>query len=53
MGLFDKTPKKAPKSSLFDLNKDGKMDAGEQYIAYKIFQDVTKDMGKKPGKGGK
>ncbi len=29
--------------SLFDLNGDGKTDLGEQYIAYKIFEDMTKE----------
>lgn len=27
----------------FDLNNDGKVDVGEQYIAYKIFEECTKD----------
>lgn len=29
--------------SLFDLNGDGKTDLGEQYIAYKIFEDMSKE----------
>ena len=33
-GFFDR---------LFDLNGDGKTDLGEQYIAYKIFEDMTKE----------
>ena len=28
---------------LFDFNGDGKTDAGEMFIAYKIFEEVTKD----------
>ena len=28
---------------LFDFNGDGKTDCGEMFIAYKIFEDVTKD----------
>ncbi|MBP3871762.1 MAG: hypothetical protein J6E46_12405 [Faecalicoccus sp.] len=27
----------------FDFNGDGKTDLGEQYIAYKIYEDMTKD----------
>ncbi len=33
--------------SLFDLNGDGKTDLGEQYIAYKIFEDMTEPDGEK------
>lgn len=28
-------------SSMFDFNDDGHVDAGEQYIGYQIFKDVT------------
>lgn len=31
--------------SLFDFNHDGRVDSGEQFIAYQIFQECTK-----PGK---
>lgn len=36
-----KTP--TPVYSPFDYNKDGKVDIAEQWIAYKIFQDITKE----------
>ena len=32
-------------NNLFDFNGDGKTDLGEQYVGYKIFEDVTKDSG--------
>lgn len=37
MGFFDN-----PFGGLFDFNKDGKEDLGEQWIAYKIFEESTK-----------
>ena len=30
---------------MFDFNGDGKTDLGEEYIAYKIYEDCTKDVG--------
>ncbi len=30
-------------SGLFDFNGDGKTDIVEQFIAYKIFEDCTRD----------
>jgi len=27
----------------FDFDQNGKVDPGEQYVAYKIFEDSTKD----------
>ena len=27
---------------MFDFNGDGHTDSGEQYVGYKIFEDVTK-----------
>jgi hypothetical protein len=30
---------------MFDFNGDGKTDLDEQYTAYKIYEDVTKDSG--------
>ena len=50
MGLFDKEPKKTPKFNPFDLNNDGKVDAGEQFMAYKLFEEMTKGTDKKKGK---
>jgi len=35
MGLFD--------SSMFDLNGDGKVDIGEEFMAYKMYEDVISD----------
>ena len=29
----------------FDFNHDGRTDPGEQYVAYKVFEDCTKDSG--------
>lgn len=34
--------KKSFLDGLFDLNGDGKADLGEQYIAYRIFEEMTK-----------
>lgn len=28
---------------LFDLNGDGKVDLGEEFMAYKMFETVTKE----------
>ena len=28
---------------LFDFNGDGKVDAGEEYCAYRMFEECTKD----------
>lgn len=40
-------------NNMFDLNGDGKTDLGEQYTAYKIFEDVTKDAGSPVPRRGK
>ena len=32
MGIFD--------GGMFDLNGDGKVDLGEQFLAYKMFEDT-------------
>lgn len=29
---------------MFDFNKDGRTDSGEQFIGYQIFKDTTKGM---------
>ncbi|MBR2742745.1 MAG: hypothetical protein IKD89_04060 [Clostridia bacterium] len=31
-------------SDPFDFNGDGKLDASESFIAYKVFREVTKDL---------
>ena len=28
---------------MFDLNSDGHIDLGEEFMAYKMFEEVTKD----------
>ena len=28
--------------SLFDFNRDGKLDLGEQYLDYKLFEECTR-----------
>lgn len=38
MGLFDDFL-----GGMFDINGDGKMDSGEMFMAYKMFEEVTKD----------
>ena len=32
-------------NDFFDFDQNGKVDPGEQYVAYKIFEDSTKDSG--------
>lgn len=32
-----------PFGGLFDINGDGKEDLGEQWIAFKMFEEATKD----------
>ncbi len=39
MGIFDDSLF----GGLFDLNGDGKVDIGEEFMAYKMFEEVTKD----------
>lgn len=39
MGIFDDSIL----GGLFDLNGDGKVDLGEEFMAYKMFEEVTKD----------
>lgn len=41
MGIFD-IDNKWFFNGIFDFNSDGKTDLGEQYIAYKIFEETTK-----------
>ena len=39
MGLFDKSFL----GGMFDLNGDGKIDISEEFMAYKMFEEVTRD----------
>lgn len=32
-------------NDFFDFDQNGKVDPGEQYVAYRIFEDCTKDSG--------
>lgn len=38
---------------MFDFNGDGHTDSGEQYVGYKIFEDVMKDSGTPTPRRGK
>lgn len=42
MGLFDQEIHNST-DNIFDMNHDGKLDSGEQYYEYQVFNEVTKD----------
>lgn len=39
MGIFDDSFL----GGMFDLNKDGKVDLGEEFMAFKMFEEVTRE----------